>query len=40
VEIPLIEALEKLELPKGIENADWEGFKGYPEHVATDIYMN
>jgi len=37
-EILLIEALDELEPPKGIEDVDWEGFKGYTEHVATDIY--
>ena len=38
-EIPLIEALDKLELLKGIEEADWEGFKSYTEHVAT-VYID
>jgi len=40
VEILLIEALDKLGPPKGIEEADWEGFKSYTEHVATEIYID
>jgi len=36
-EILLIEALDELGPPKGIENADWEGFKGYTEHSNRNI---
>ena len=37
VEIPLSEALDRLEPPKGIDEAAWEGFKGHAIYVAEKI---
>ena len=37
VEIPLSEALDRLEPPKGIDEAAWEGLKGHAEYKANEI---
>jgi len=37
VEIPLSEALDRLEPPKGIDEVAWEGFKGHAEYVANEM---
>jgi len=36
-EIPLSEALDRLEPPKGIDEAAWEGFKGHTIYVANKM---
>jgi len=36
-EIPLSEALDRLEPPKGIDEAAWEGFKGHTIYMAEKI---
>ena len=37
VEILLSEALDRLEPPKGIDEAAWEGFKGHAEYMAKKM---
>jgi len=37
VEIPLSEVLDRLEPPKGIDEAAWERFKGHTEYMANKI---
>jgi len=37
VEIPLSEALDRLEPPKGIDEAAWENFEGHAIYVAEKI---
>ena len=36
-EIPLSEALDRLEPPKGIDEVAWEGFKGHAIYVAEKM---
>ena len=36
-EIPLLEVLNRLEPPKGIDEVAWEGCKGHAEYVANEI---
>jgi len=36
-EVPLSEAFDRLELPKGIDEVAWEGFKGHAIYVAEGI---
>jgi len=37
VEVPLSEAFDRLELPNGIDEVAWEGFKGHTIYVAEGI---
>jgi len=37
VEVPLSEAFDRLEPPNGIDEAEWEGFKGHTIYVAERI---
>jgi len=36
-EVPLSEAFDRLELPNGIDEVAWEGFKGHAIYVAEEI---
>jgi len=36
-EVPLSEAFDRLELPNGIDEAAWEGFKGHTIYIAEGI---